>query len=104
VKREALEKLSAEIARLISEIEPEQQTAPAAPPLLIARDVAARLQTNTQAVYRLERKGKLPAVQLGQRTKRWTEDVVNKFIKQGGVVEQNDHAPAKRLRVLHGNG
>ncbi|MGI8656896.1 MAG: helix-turn-helix transcriptional regulator [Pyrinomonadaceae bacterium] len=104
MKSEAIQKLSAQIARLLSEIEPEQQTAPAAPPLLIARDVAARLQINTQAVYRLEREGKLPAVLLGQRTKRWTEDVVSEFIKQGGIVEQKGHAPAKRLRVLHGNG
>jgi excisionase family DNA binding protein len=51
-----------------------------APPLLTARDVAARLQTNTQTIYRLAREGKLPTVPISTRTRRWTEDAVEAFI------------------------
>ena len=73
-----------------------------APPLLTAHDVAARLQTNEQAVYRLAREGELPAVQTGQRAKRWTENAVNDFIRRNGVTEQSEQSQTKALRLLAG--
>ena len=71
------------------------------PSLLTATDVAERLQTNVQTVYRLAREGKLPAVQTGQRAKRWTENSVNEFIRRGGVVVEPQ---PKTLRLLQGKG
>jgi len=75
----------------------------AAPELLTARDVARLLNSNTQAVYRLAREGKLPAVKLSPRTLRWTEDAVSAFILRGGIAEQNDAAP-NVLRGLRAAG
>lgn len=99
MKLEAIQKLASDLVHLLSERAAEQDAKPA-PPLLSARDVASRLQTNTQAVYRLAREGKLPAVQLGSRTLRWTDDAVNGFIARGGIaVEQRGNAPQKNLRL-----
>lgn len=61
--------------------------------LLSARDVAQRLQTNKQAVYRLAREGKLPAVKVSARCLRWTEETVSAFI-------QAKDRGAKTLRLL----
>lgn len=89
-KREAIELVEKESPRVTS-----------AAQLLTAKDVAARLQTNTQAVYRLQREGKLPGVKLGQRTLRWTDDVVREFIAQGGIIDQTE---SKALRLLRASG
>jgi excisionase family DNA binding protein len=97
VKPEAVEKLAADIARLIAEREPEQLPAATAPPLLTARAVAARLQTNVQAVYRLAREGELPPVVLGTRSYRWTEDTVAAFIERRGAVVTPE---VKTLRLV----
>ena len=99
MKPETVEKLAADIARMIAERAPEEAATVAPPPLLTARDVATRLQINTQAVYRLTREGKLSAVACGPRTLRWTEDAVCAFIAQGGVTEPGvEHS--KTLRLL----
>jgi predicted DNA-binding transcriptional regulator AlpA len=102
MRREVIEKLLAEVARLVAE--KEESAVNVAPSLLKACDVAARLQINTQAVYRLARDGRLPAVELGQRTKRWTEDVVSAFIKQRGAAMKDNRLRGDYLRVLQGNG
>lgn len=73
----------------------------AAPQLLTAKDVAARLQTNTQTVYRLARGGKLPAVNTGRRALRWAGVTVEDFIRRGGVAaDAGEEARAKPLRLL----
>lgn len=77
----------------------EAQGPPDAPRLLTARDVAQRLQTNTQAVYRLAREGTLPAVVLGTRSYRWTEQVVAEFIAQRGVRAQPNSLRLVRARA-----
>ncbi len=77
------------VERLIAEREAEAalEKAPeqCVPRLLKAPAVANLLQTNTQAVYRLAREGKLPAVPLGERTLRWTEESIAEFIARGGI-------------------
>ncbi len=103
MKRETVEKLVADIARLIADRAPEETTTAAPLPLLTACDVAARLQINTQAVYRLAREGKLPAIKLSTRTLRWTEDAVSAFVAGGGIIESNADA-SKTLRVLRPTG
>lgn len=82
-----VEKLAADIMRLIAERTPAESPVDA-PRLLTARDVAERLQTNAQAVYRLARDGRLPAVVLGTRSYRWTEQVVTDFIARNGAQSQ----------------
>ncbi len=103
MKSEALKKLATDIALLIADRAPEEAAMPAPPPLLTALDVAARLQINKQAVYRLTREGKLSAIAIGPRTLRWTEEAVSAFITQGGINVQ-DNAPAKNLRLLQAKG
>ncbi len=90
-----------DLCAVLSEESQAKNAAPA-PPLLTAHDVAARLQTNEQAVYRLAREGELPAVQTGQRAKRWTENAVNDFIRRNGVTEQSEQSQTKALRLLAG--
>jgi excisionase family DNA binding protein len=91
VRVELVEKLSAIISAAVREaiaradVEepgPEQIREPR---LLTARQVADRLQVNTQAVYRLTREGKLPAVKLSERTLRWSEKIIGDFVARGGV-------------------
>lgn len=101
MRPEYVTELAGLIERILTEREAVAQ--PAAPALLNARDVAHRLQTSTQAVYRLAREGKLPAVKLSPRTLRWTEDAVSAFVAGGGVAEPNDAAP-KILRRLRAAG
>jgi excisionase family DNA binding protein len=95
MKRTDMTELAALIERILSEKETAEPQA--APPLLTAPDVAARLQINVQAVYRLAREGKLPAVQIGTRTRRWTENAVNDFVERGGVREESNQPKALRL-------
>lgn len=95
MKKEHIAELTGLIERLLSE---REATAHSAPPLLTAHDVAHRLQTNTQTIYRLAREGKLPAVKLSPRAYRWTEDIVSAFIAQQSEVEQ------KTLRLLRATG
>jgi excisionase family DNA binding protein len=98
------------IERIIVEIKESDQPPPEvnqerkAPRLLTARDVAERLQTNTQAVYRLAREGKLPAVPLGERTLRWTEESVADFIETGGVKPESEPTHALRLAEANSKG
>jgi len=97
MKQSDVSELAACIARILAEKDTPEP--PPAPSLLTARDVAKRLQVNTQTVYRLAREGKLPAVQLGTRTHRWTEDTVNNFISSGGNIEKSNSLPAQSLRL-----
>lgn len=101
MKREHVTELAGLIERILSEREVAH--ALAAPTLLTARDVARCLQTNTQAVYRLAREGKLPAVKLSTRTLRWTEDSVTAFIASGGTIV-SDAGASKTLRGLRAAG
>lgn len=73
-----------------------------AAPLLTARDVAARLRTNVQTVYRLAREGQLPPVETGRRTLRWTEAVVVEFIGRRGRATEQEQPHRKPLRALQG--
>jgi excisionase family DNA binding protein len=86
------EKLSEVVAQAVrdalAQAEAEEMAASAAPRLLTAPQVADRLQTNVQAIYRLAREGSLPAVVLGTRSYRWTEHVVTDFIERRGVAAQ----------------
>jgi len=99
VKREEVEKLGADIARLLAERATEPSPSPDAPPLLTAADVARKLQINRQAVYRLAREGILPAVVLGVRSYRWTEQTVVDFISRGGIAAQHEQQ-TNSLRFL----
>jgi predicted DNA-binding transcriptional regulator AlpA len=101
VKRDHITELAGLIERILSEREAAH--VPAAPALLTARDVAHCLQTNTQAVYRLAREGKLPAVKLNPRTLRWTEDAVSAFINGDGIIESSGNS-SRTLRVLRPTG
>lgn len=98
MKRDHIKELTGLIERILSEREAAPPTI--APSLLTAPDVACLLQTNTQAVYRLAREGKLPAVKLSPRTLRWTEDAVLAFIASGGIQAES----RKTLRVLRATG
>lgn len=75
------ERAKQEAVTLIAEAQAEISP----PDLLEVDEVAARLKTNRQAVYRLARTKKLPAVNLGERTLRWTEEVVSSFIAENLV-------------------
>ena len=101
MKLAEVENISALVAQVIRDALAQSQAeeaAPAEPSLLTARDVAARLQTNVQAVYRLARDGRLsPDVVLGPRTYRWTEHTVAAFIERGGVAAP---AAANVLRLV----
>jgi predicted DNA-binding transcriptional regulator AlpA len=90
---EIFDRAKAEALALLSDAVPSVE---AGAGLLCARDVARRLQTNTQAVYRLAREGRLPAVKISTRSYRWTEEVVSAFI-QANDTEQHG---AKTLRLL----
>lgn len=100
MKRKDIAELAALFERILSEKETAEPQA--APPLLTAPDVAARLKINTQAVYRLARAGKLPAVQIGTRTRRWTENVVCEFIERGSICEESNQS--KPLRLISARG
>ncbi len=98
------DKLSAIVAQAVraalAQAEAEEaQASPGAPRLLTARDVAQRLQTNVQAVYRLAREGELPPVVLGARSYRWTEQVVSAFIAQRGASAEPT-PEVKTLRLI----
>lgn len=97
MKREHIKELTGLVERILSE---RETSPPTAPLLLTVRDVARCLQTNTQAVYRLAREGKLRAIKLSPRTLRWTEDAVMAFIAGGGIESETP----KTLRVLRATG
>ena|SRR2546421_10210144 len=102
------EKLSALVAQVVRDAliqaETEEASTTPAPSLLTARDVAQRLQTNTQAIYRLARDGKLPPdVVLGTRSYRWTEHTVDQFIERGGIAQRATQE-RKTLRLAGGRG
>ena len=99
MKREEVEKLGADIARLLAERATEQSPSPDAPPLLTADDVGRKLQINRQAVYRLAREGVLPAVVLGVRSYRWTEQAVIDFVSRGGIAVQREQQ-TNSLRLM----
>lgn len=92
------DRAKAEALAVIGEAQPESE---ASDSLLQARDVAAILQTNTQAVYRLSREGKLTVIKLGPRTLRWTKEAVEDFISRDSESLQPH---AKTLRLLQGKG
>ena len=98
MQREHIKELTGLIERILSAR--EAAAPPTSQTLLTARDVARLLQTNTQAVYRLARGGKLPAIKLSTRTLRWTEDAVMAFIAGGGIEAD----ARKTLRLLRATG
>ncbi len=91
-----LDKAKSDLLALLSDAPVPKESAA---PLLTARDIAKRLQVNTQAVYRLAREGKLPAVKLGSRTLRWSEDVVMEFVSRRGVEDQANSKPLRLLQA-----
>lgn len=95
---EIFDRAKAEALALVSDAAPRPETDER---LLRAGDVASRLQTNTQAVYRLAREGLLPAVRLSARRLRWTEEAVLSFISR---EDQKQSARSKTLQLVQGRG
>jgi predicted DNA-binding transcriptional regulator AlpA len=95
---EIFDRAKAEALALVSNAVPSVD---AGTGLLCAQDVARRLQTSTQAVYRLSREGSLPAVRLSARRLRWTEEAVLSFISR---EDQKQSAQSKTLQLIQGRG
>jgi excisionase family DNA binding protein len=56
--------------------------------LLMASEVADRLNVKTARVYELARRGMMPAVLLGERQVRFDEEALREWISRGGSAEQ----------------
>jgi excisionase family DNA binding protein len=70
--------------------------------LLIADEVAKILRVDRQRVYELTREKALPAIKLGLRQYRYSEDAIRAFLERGGLEEGSSEsqssAPARITR------